>query len=160
MRIMYKKTIFVTLSIIGLLILAAGLYSYLFSAEIQTQTKAIETSERFTTQLNLEQGDTVYGTLTILDGTQGIAVSVENPAKEIVYDGGTVYTSLEFNFFVQTSGLYIVNFNNTSSTIQQTIEYSLAHSKYSPPLSLAAIIIGTIILIIAITTILMSNKKK
>ena len=154
---MYKKTLFLALSIIGLIILALGIYAYAFSTVTQNQTKAIDASEGFNAQLNLEQGVTVYGTLTILDGNQGIEVYVENPAKELVYDGGTVSTSLEFNFYVQTSGVYSVNFDNISPDNQQTIEYSLKHSIYSPTLSLGAMIIGAIILIISITTALISR---
>lgn len=156
---MYKKPLFATLSIIGIIVLVLGTYTYAFSTETQTETKAIDASKGFTAQLNLQQGDTVQGTLTILDGNQGIAVSAENSANEVVYNGGTVYTSLEFNFYVPTSGLYMVNFNNTSPNIQQTIEYSLTYSTYSPTLGLAAIIIGAIILGVGITTAFISNKK-
>ena len=59
---------------------------------------------------------------------------------------------MAFSFDAQTTGLYIVNFDNLSSANQQTIEYSLIHSTFSRTLSLAATIIGVILLIAGITT--------
>lgn len=158
-KTMYKKALGLTLTTIGLIILALGIYAYSFSTVTQNQTKTIDASDIHVAQLELELGDAVHSVLTILDGNEGIAIYVENHAQESVYDGGTVYTSLEFNFYVQTTGPYAVNFENLSPTNQQTIEYSLTHSTYSRTLSLAITIIGAILLIAGITTTFIASKK-
>jgi hypothetical protein len=156
---MYRKTLGVTFTVIGLVALILGIYAYAFSTETLTQTITIDPSDGFAAQLEIEQGDVVRGALIILDGNEGITVLVENPATEVIYNGGTVYTNLEFSFNAQTTGLYALNFDNLSSANQQTIEYSLTHSTFSRTLSLAILVIGAILLAVGITTAIMSSKK-
>ena len=156
---LYKKALGATFITFGLVILAVGIYAYAFSTVTQTQTKTIDASNAYVTQLELEQGDAVHGVLIILDGNEGIAIYVENPTNESIYDGGTVYTRLEFNFNVQTTGTHTVNFENRSPANQQTIEYSLTHSTYSRTLSLVSTIIGAILLGVGITTSFISIRK-
>ena len=156
---MYKKALGLTFITIGLIILALGISAYAFSTVTQTETKTIDASEAYVAQLELEEGDTVHGVLTVFNGNEGTAIYVENPTNESIYDGGTVYTSLEFNFNTQTTGAYTVNFENLSPANQQTIEYSLTHSTYSRTLSLVATIIGFILLAVGITTTFISIRE-
>ncbi len=157
---MNKKALGAIILIIGLIVLAFGIYGYAFSATAtQTHTETIDASDGVFVQFELGQGDAVKGALTVLDGHEGIAVYVENPAKEVVYNGGTVYSSLEFSFNAQTSGAYIVNFDNLSSANQQIIEYSLTHSTNSRIVSLIATVIGALFLISGIIIAVTSIRK-
>jgi hypothetical protein len=55
---------------------------------------------------------------------------VENPLREVIYNGGTIYNSLEFVFKAESNGIYLVNFENANPSNQQTVEYSLTYPAF------------------------------
>ena len=157
---MNRRTFCVLFVMIGLFVLAVGIYGFAFSTTTQTQTETIAASTGFFAQFELAQGDTVKGALTILDGNEGIVVYVENPVEEVIYNGGTVYNSLEFSFTAQTAGSHTINFENLSPASQQTIEYSLTYSTIPRTVSISATVIGAVFFVSGMILAVTSSKKR
>ena len=154
---MQRKTMGILFIVIGFIVLAVGLFSYTLTAT-QTRNLALSVSDGAFARIELEQGDTVRGSLLIQSGNEGIKFYVEDPVGEVVYDGGTIYGSLDFSFHSQISGLYISRFENLSPTNQQSIEYSLTYSAVPRIVSFSAAIVGAGFFVAGI--VLMFLKKK
>ncbi|MCW4029360.1 MAG: emp24/gp25L/p24 family protein [Candidatus Bathyarchaeota archaeon] len=152
-----KKTAGIILTVIGIVALVYGAIAYT-STTTQTETKTIPVSEDLTVTLELGQGDKVQGAVTLLNGNEGISVKVENPANETVYNGGAVYSAVEFSFNAQTSGSYTATFHNLSSDNGQTIEYSFTYPTTPILVSYANFAVGA--LLVAAGVILVALNRK
>jgi len=155
---MNKQTVGIIFTIIGIVILGVGIYAYTYSTTTLTQTEALPASKSITVPLELGLGDKVQGALTI-EGSEGIKVYVEDPANQVTYTGGSVYSNVEFSFTAQSSGTYTVVFENLSPTNQQTIEYSFSYPAISSIVSYSLMAIGAILLIAGIVLAVILNKK-
>ncbi len=154
---MQKRTLGLILTIIGLAILVSGIAAYTVSTT-QTHTVTLPISDGLSVPLELSAGDKVQGAVTVLNGNEGINVYVENPQNEVIYNGGTVYSNVEFSFNAQTFGSYAVIINNLSSTNGQTIEYSLTYPSIPSIVGLALIIVGVFFVVAGVTMRIMLQK--
>ncbi|XHH09660.1 MAG: emp24/gp25L/p24 family protein [Candidatus Bathyarchaeia archaeon] len=156
---MQTKTLSLILIIFGLFILVSGIVAYTYTIT-QTQTATLPIADGISIPLTLGQGDKVQGTVNILDGTQGINVYVENPNSEVVYNGGSVLSNVEFSFNAQVSGSYKVVINNLSESNPQNIEYTFTYPALPSLASIAIIIVGFFILLIGITMLMILRKAR
>jgi len=92
---MNKKTLGIILALTGIVVLSFGLFTYIYQTTY-TQTDTLHPLESKTFKLDLTPSDKVQGTVTVLDGDEGIRVFVENPNGDVIYNGGTVYSNVEF----------------------------------------------------------------
>ncbi len=146
---MRRRTLGLTLALVGFTVLALALYTYALPNANLSKTVTLEPSSGTFAQVSLCPGDKVQGTLDVTDGTAGIKVYVEDPPPmEVVYNGGTVYDHLEFSFNAQTSGVYRVNFENLSPANQQTIAYSLTFPSNPGVIGYLAITVGVLLLVV------------
>jgi len=145
--------------LVGLVILAVGIFSYYLPPSTQNESRVMEQSDRVIVELNLEGGVTKCS-MTVLEGNEGIRVFVEDSqTQEIVYDGGIVYSDLEFSFEPQYTAEYFFTFENISPKSQQTIEYSIIYPTYIPNIISIITTIGGLVLLFQ-GVILISLKKK
>lgn len=154
---MNKKSLGYILAVTGLIVLALGLYTYTYSTTL-TQTETLQPLESRAVQFELGPGDKVQGSLKILSGDEGISVYVENPRGDVSYNGGKVYTNIEFSFNGQIPGKYYAIFNNLSSANTQTIEYIFTCPVLSSLASLAITIVGAFLLLIGATFLVLLHK--
>jgi hypothetical protein len=154
---MNKKTLGIILALTGLVVLSFGLFTYIHQTT-STQTDTLHPLESKTFKLDLAPGYKVQGTLTVLDGNEGIAVFIENPDGEVIYNGGTVYSNVEFSFDAQKLGKYFAAFTNLSPTNEQKIEYSFTYPALPSLISLAVTIIGVFLLLIGVTFLVILHK--
>lgn len=152
-----KKTAGILLTVIGIVALVYGAVVYTYTTT-QTETRTVPVSGDLTVSLELGQGDKVQGVVTVLNGNEGINVYVENPANEIVYNGGAVYDNVEFSFSAQTSGSYSATFHNLSRDNGQTIEYSFTYPQIPTLISYANFAVGAL-LVVAGAILVVLNKK-
>jgi uncharacterized membrane protein len=154
---MQTKTLGVIFVIIGLVLLVSGAVVFTYS-NTQTRTRTLPVSEGLSVPLDLSAGDKVQGTITILDGGEGITVDVTNPNNEIIYNGGTVYNNVEFSFNAKTSGTYTVAIDNLSTSNSQTIEYSLTYPAIPSIVGIVIIIVGIFFVVTGVTMMVMLQK--
>ncbi len=154
---MNKKTLGLVLSILGIVILVSGVAAFTYTTT-QTDTLNLLVADGSTVTLDLGQGDKVQGSVTITNGTEGISVYVEDPSNGVVYNGGAVYSNVEFTFNAPTAGIYTVNFDNLSTTSQQTVEYSLTSPVIPSIIGIITIIGGAFLLLIGITLYVIVKK--
>jgi uncharacterized membrane protein len=157
---MRLSTLGLVLVVIGIVTLTIGVYTYAFSTP-QTKTSTIEPAAGIFEQLELNQGDQLKVALTVVDG-EGVSVTVEDALSETVYNGGTVYTTLEFNVNAQSSGLHRINFVNVSPTDELIIDYSIVYPAFPGMLTYFALILGAVLVINGLAVILImkrSNKE-
>lgn len=157
---MHKKTVGILAVIVGLIIFVFGMYTYALPDTTQTKTETISPSNGIFVQLQLEQQSNLKGSLSVLGGAQGINVYIADPNEEVIYNGGTVFTSLEFSVTAPTSGTYKVNFDNPSPANTQTIEYSVTYpADFPKTISLTIIAAGTLLLVGGIAVTLILSKQ-
>jgi hypothetical protein len=157
---MRHSTIGLVLVVIGIVTLTIGVYTYAYPIP-QTKTSTVEPSAGIFEQLELNQGDQLKVALTVVDG-EGVSVTVEDELSETVYNGGTVYTTLEFNVNAQSSGLHRINFVNVSPTDELIIDYSIVYPAFPGILTYFALILGAVLVINGLAVILImkrSNKE-
>jgi hypothetical protein len=157
---MRHSTIGLVLVVIGIVTLTIGVYTYAYPIS-QTKTSTVEPAAGIFEQLELNQGDQLKVALTVVDG-EGVSVTVENAVPETVYNGGTVYTTLEFNVNAQSSGLHRINFVNVSPTDELIIDYSIVYPAFPGILTYFALILGAVLVINGLAVILImkrSNKE-
>lgn len=96
----------------------------------------------------------------MVDG-EGVSVTVEDPLSETVYNGGTVYLSLEFSLNAKSNGAHRINFVNVSPTDKLTIDYWIMYPAFPGLLTYFALILGVVLLIngLAVLIIKRSNKE-
>ena len=157
---MQRKTISLVLVLVGLVILAVGIFSYYIPPTTQNESRVLEQSDRVIIELNLEGGVTKCS-MTVLQGNEGTRVFVkDSQTQEIVYDGGIVYSDLEFSFEPQHPADYFFTFENISPNSQQTIEYSITYPTNIPKIiSIITIIGGLVILLQGVILISLKRKK-
>lgn len=154
---MRLSTIGLVLVVIGIVTLTIGAYTYAYPIP-QTKTSTVEPSAGIFEQLELNQGDQLKVALTVVDG-EGVRVTVEDALSETVYNGGTVYTDLEFNVNAQTSGMHRINFVNISPTDELTIDYSIMYPAFPGILTYFSLIVGAVLLINGLAVILIFKRS-
>jgi hypothetical protein len=157
---MRLSTLGLVLVVIGIVTLTIGVYTYAYPIS-QTKTSTVEPAAGIFEQLELNQGDQLKVALTVVDG-EGVSVTVEDELSETVYNGGTVYTTLEFNVNAQSSGLHRINFVNVSPTDELIIDYSIVYPAFPGILTYFALILGAVLVINGLAVILImkrSNKE-
>jgi len=156
---MNKQIVGIIFAVTGIIILSLGLFTYIYQTTY-TQTEAMQPLEVKTFELDLTPGDKVQGTVTILDGSEGISFYVENPAGEFIYNGGTVYNSVDFSFNSKTTGTHVATFTNLNHLNEQTIEYSFTYPALPNLVSLAVTILGVFLVLIGLTFLVILHKAK
>jgi uncharacterized membrane protein len=139
---MNKKTLGTFLMVVGFAVAVLGVYTFVAPNTTQTETRPITASGTASFPLELQQGNRVQATLTVIEGNDGIEVYLENPFGEQVYTGGVVYSSLEFSYTSGSSGTYKLHLNNLSDTSSQIVELTLVYSAYSWIVSLVISLVG------------------
>jgi len=156
---MNKQTVGIIFAVTGIIILSLGLFTYIYQTTY-TQAETMQPLEIKTFELDLTPGDKVQGTVTILDGSEGISVYVENPTGEVIYNGGTVYNSVDFSFNSKTTGTHVATFTNLNPVTEQTIEYSFTYPALPNLVSLAVTILGVFLVLIGVTFLVILHKAK
>ena len=83
-----------------------------------------------TLTLNLNNGDKVSGSISITGGSSNdVNFYVTNPSGAKIYDAGRVTDGTSFAFTADTSGAYILHFDNSFSLLsgkQVTVSYDVS----------------------------------
>jgi hypothetical protein len=110
----------------------------------------VSAGSQCTLTFNLNNGDSVSGSISVTGGSgNDINFYITNPTGGQIYNAGRVSGGTSFSFTADSSGAYILHFDNSFSLLsskQITVSYDVTSSggggipEFPPQLSLAAII--------------------
>lgn len=146
---MNVKSAKILIIIVGLVLSITGFYTSFLTTN-QNKTEIIDPLDEITFPLELNDADEVKGNLIILEGSQGIRIYIKEPNGELIYDGGAVYTSLDFVLNSQTKGTYRLSLINLNSEQQQKIQLSLLCNQFSRLTSFLVVFIGILLTFVGI----------
>ena len=100
-----------------------------------------------TLTFNLNNGDKVSGSISITGGSSNdVNFYVTNPSGAKIYDAGRVTDGTSFTFNADTSGAYILHFDNSFSLLsgkQVTVSYDVSSGgipEFPPQILLVAVL--------------------
>jgi hypothetical protein len=134
------------------LLLTFSLFATVCSVIADTRTCEIEPQQQQTITLNLNNGDSVSGTI-VVNGQGLIHFWISDPQGMNVTDYGNVGKT-DFSLNAQTSGTFTLHMFNTSpdSSVSATINYNATYRILGMPqeLFLLLVIVGVALLLIIV----------
>jgi hypothetical protein len=113
--------------LLALLLLAFALAPSAFASSVQQCS--VPAGSQCTLTFNLNNGDSVSGSISVTGGTgNDVNFYITNPTGAQIYSAGRVSGGTSFSFTADSSGAYILHFDNSFSLIsskQVTVSYNV-----------------------------------
>jgi len=133
-----------------ILIVAISLLLGLLTICLAQETFTVPASQEVDRIIALHQGDSVNGNIEVSGGTgNDINFYVTDPHNNILLQYN--YTSdLNFSFVPQTTGTYILHFDNSFSNSQKsvTLSYSVFDLYFAYETAIMTVIIGIVVIVV------------
>jgi hypothetical protein len=142
-----KKRLGQSIIILALFISIIGFYSF-FLTNNQTIIENISPLNEMKIPLKLGYEDKLNGNLIIREENKGIKVYLEDPYGELIYDGGIVFSTLEFVINSKKEGTHNLTLTNLDPSQQQEIQIQITKNQISWSLSFIITLSGIILSVI------------
>ncbi|MDA4127641.1 MAG: emp24/gp25L/p24 family protein [Thaumarchaeota archaeon] len=144
-----SKTLRVSPLILTLALLLLALVQVVPVRAATVQQCTVNPGEVCTLTFNLNNGDKVSGSISISGASNDVNFYVTNPAGARIYDAGRVTGGTTFSFTADSSGAYILHFDNSFSLLsskQVTASYDITTGggggipEFPPQLSIVVVV--------------------
>jgi hypothetical protein len=137
---------------VSTLLLTLGLFAFVLASPAYASTVQqcnVAAGSQCTLTFNLNNGDSVSGSISVTGGSgNDVNFYISDPTGGQIYNAGRVSGGTSFSFTANSSGAYILHFDNSFSLLsskQVTVSYDVSSSsggipEFPPQLSFAAII--------------------